>query len=162
MFGSLKYDHGQDLANAYPELQLPNSGYQTNNNYNHFPPFMQDGRSVLSTLGPESQLDANLSKKEGIQSNWQYRQYLMANSEMIRDKMFTDSLSDVGFSKNGDMNHTETIRPPQLYGSVHDPTSHVQAMPSDLKETYLTREQLQDKLVVPSMTQEQLVRQWQQ
>lgn len=121
---------------------------------------MQDGRSVMATLGPESQIDGTLLRKEGIQSNWQYRQYLVANSDTIREKMFMDSLSDVGFSK-GAVYNTD-IRPPQMYGSVNDKVSHLQAMPSDLKETYLTREQLQDRMVVPSMTQEQLVRKWQQ
>ena len=149
-----------DLLNAYPEVQLPNSGYKTNNNYENFPPFMQDGRSVISTWGSGSQLDENLSRSEGIQSNWQYRKYMTENSDKIRQQMFADSLSDVGYiHQNGG---SKSAKGPYTYASVHEPVSHAQSMPSDLRETYLTREQLQDRMSVPSLTQAQLVSRWQQ
>lgn len=146
-----------DLVNAYPVIQLPNSGYHTNNNYNNFPPFMQDGRAILASWGSASHLD---KRNDGIQSNWQYRQYMTENSNQIRDKMFTDSLSDIGYVKQN--MSTSDIHYPHTYASVHEPVSHYQAMPSDLRETYLTREQLQDRLVVPSVTQAELVSRWQQ
>jgi hypothetical protein len=160
MFGFLKSDKGQHLETAYPSMPLPNTGYQTNNQYSKFPPFMHDGRSVLASWQPETVLNEDLLKSEGIQTNWQYRQFMTANSQNIREKMFQDALNDVGIVSHG---HPQEnfYTPPKLYSSIHEPISHIQATPSDLKETYLTREQLQDKLIVPSLTQEQLVRQWQ-
>jgi len=160
MFGFLKSDKGQQLDTAYPSLQLPNTGYQTNNQYNKFPPLMHDGRSVLASWQPETVINEDVLKSEGIQTNWQYRQFMTANSQNIREKMFHDALNDGGIMSN-QYSHDTFFTPPKSYSSIHDPISHIQAIPSDLKETYLTREQLQDKLVVPSLTQEQLVRQWQ-
>lgn len=160
MFGFLKSDNGQHLDSAYPSLHLSNTGYQTNNQYSKFPPLMHDGRSVISSWRPETIINDDLLKREGIQSNWQYRQFMTANSLNIREKMFHDALNDVGIISNQYGNNT-FISSPKFYHSINEPISHIQAMPSDLKETYLTREQLQNKLIVPSLTQEQMIRKWQ-
>lgn len=160
MFGFLKSDKGQHLDSAYPNIPLSNTGYQTNNQYSKFPPLMHDGRSVMASWQPESVINEDILKSEGIQTNWQYRQFMTANSNNIREKMFHDALNDVGVIANQYSNDA-FYTPPKLYASMDEPVSHIQAMPSDLKETYLTREQLQNKLVVPSLTQEQMVRQWQ-
>jgi hypothetical protein len=162
MFGFLKSDKGQTLSSAYPELQISNAGYQTNNQYSNFPPLMHDGRSVMASWQPETVINDDLLKSEGIQSNWQYRQFMTSNSQNIREKMFHDALNDVGIMPNQYANREGmSFTSPKLYSSPHEPISHLQAMPSDLKETYFTREQLQNKLIVPSLTQEQMVRQWQ-
>jgi len=160
MFGFLKADKGQNLASAYPGLQISNSGYQTNNQYSKFPPLMHDGRSVLASWQPETVINEDILKSEGIQSNWQYRQFMTANSQSICEKMFQDALNDVGVTSIPTKNDT-MFTPPKMYSSVNETISHIQAKPSDLKESYLTREQLQNKLVVPSITQEQMVRKWQ-
>lgn len=157
MFGFLKADKGHNLESAYPSLHISNTGYQTNNQYTKFPPLMHDGRSVLASWQPESVINDDLLKSEGIQSNWQYRQFMTANSNNIRDKMFHDALNDVGVISN-QYGNDNFYSSPKLYSSINEPISHFQAKPSDLKETYLTREQLQNKLIVPSLTQEQLVR----
>ena len=47
---------------------------------------------------------------------------------------------------------------PKVYGTCHEPISHRQAAASDLKDICMTREQLQAKQVVPSMTQDELVK----
>jgi hypothetical protein len=111
----------------------------------------------LSTAYPERKLlpTTNPTTTEGIQSNWQYRLYMTENGDKIRDKMFTDSLSHINNHNVGSNNTLHAS--PHMYASVHEPVSHYQAMPSDLRETYLTREQLQDRLVVPSLTQAELV-----
>lgn len=162
MFGFLKSDKGQNLASAYPNVQLSSTGYQTNNQYSKFPPIMHDGRSVLASWQPETVINEDLLKSEGIQSNWQYRQFMTANSQNIREKMFHDALNDVGIMSNlQKVNEHDAFTSPKLYSSVNEPISHIQAKSSDLKETYLTREQLQNTLIVPSLTQEQMVRRWQ-
>ena len=162
MFVFLKSDKGQNLASAYPNLQTSNTGYQTNNQYSNFPPLMQDGRSVIASCHPETFVNEALLKSEGIQSNWQYRQFMTANSHTICAKMFNDALNDVGVMSSQDYNGADKLfTTPKLYSSMNEPISHIQAKPSDLKETYLTREQLHNKLIVPSLTQEQMVRQWQ-
>ena len=162
MFGFLKSDKGQTLSSAYPDLQMSNAGYQTNNQYSKFPPLMQDGRSVLASWQPETVINDDLLKSEGIQSTWQNRKFMTSNSQDICEKMFHNALNDVGIMSNQFANREGmSFTFPKLYSSHHEPISHIQARPSDLKETYLTREQLQNKLIVPSLTQEQMVRQWQ-
>ena len=97
--------------------------------------------------------------ENNIQSNWQYRNFMTRNSESIRANLLRDALNDVGYSvrdENPEMG--QIFETPKVYGSFHEPISHRQAASSDLKEIYMTREQLQAKQVVPSMTQDELVK----
>ena len=163
MFGFIKSGKGQTLTQAYPEVNLPNTGYNANNQYNKFPPLMNDGRSVLASWQPGAVVNESILKKEGIQSNWQYRQYMTTNSNALREQMHHDALNDVGYTMRNEMEAVGGggFKGPKVYSSIEEPVSHVQAMPSDLKANYLSREQLQSKMNVQTFTQEQLMQQWQ-
>jgi hypothetical protein len=160
MFGFLKASQGQTLSNAYPSLSLGTDGYQTNNQYSKFPPLMQDGRSVMASWQPEAVVNEAILRQEGIQSNWQYRKYMTSNADGIRENMFHEALNDVGFTVRNENKRIDqaSFDTPKVYGSLLEPVSHKQASLSDLKDTYLTREQLQSKMIVPEVTQEQLLR----
>lgn len=127
------------LSNA-PTLVIPRSslGYETNNKYRKFPPLMTDGRSIISSLNNENQIHKMLLSKNGISSNWQYRKYLMDNANTIMEYNYREAANDTGYSilprkKTSSNNFLDT----------YDFLDQLQS--SDLKEMYLTREQLYAK-----------------
>jgi len=144
------------IIDAYPTLPKNNIGYQTNNQYTNFPPKMNDGRSVVASWQPGALVNDMLLKQNGIQSNWQYRKYLMSQSQTIRENLLNDALNDIGYSVRYEMNPKHET--PKFYGSYTEPVSHRLADSSDLKDEYLTREQLSARRVVPSMTQDEMIR----
>ena len=150
----------ETLQSAYPIIKetVPQSslGYNTNNKYPQFPPLMSDGRSVTATWQPESIINADLIQSNGIKSNWQYRRYLTKNAQEIMEYNFRESSNDVGYYKRhndlpnmqsnkvSDMNQT-----PYVYKSFLDETIPLGYTSSNLKENYLTREQLNARKIAP-------------
>lgn len=151
---------------AYPIIKesLPKSslGYGTNNKYPEFPPLMCDGRSVIGSWQPESTENAHLIESNGIKSNWQYRQYLMKNSQQLQEYNFRETCNDVGYFKRPiDVPSIQSDvvsghSTPFLFGSILDKTKPAGYQESDLKSLYLTREQLDARRISPMVTQEQL------
>lgn len=156
---NLHFANGQNLTDAYPQLTTQNVGYQSNNQYKNFPAIMNDGRSVLSSWQPGAVVNEILLQQNGIQSNWQYRRHLMNNSNSIRENLLKDALNDVGYSvRNENPKMNPIYQTPQLYSSFNEPVSHRNAESSDLKDIYLNRQQLESRRIVPSMTQDEMLR----
>ena len=152
------------LAAAYPvdnmnDLVIPRStlGYGANTVYPGFPPLMSDGRAIVASDQPESVLNNALLKEAGIQSNWEYRKYLTNQAKDIMRYNYRESANDLGYFKR--YNDTETgYSVPYVYPSFisqDKPTGYVS---SDLKSTYLSREQLQAQRVAPVITQNELLK----
>jgi hypothetical protein len=151
---------------AYPIIKetIPKSslGYNTNNKYPEFPPLMNDGRSVTASYQPESVINNELITKNGIESNWKYRKYLTENSKQIMEWNFREACNDAGYFKK----HNETpLRgmeqhmpnsTPYLFNSVVDNAKPFGYANSDLKEIYLSREQLNARKISPAITQEEI------
>lgn len=139
------------------EPTIPKSilGYGTNTQYNNFPPKMTDGRSLMSSWQPESAANDQIIKSNGITSNWEYRKYLTNNGYNIMESNFTDACNDTGYASR-----PESIKTPmenQIFDSIHDNKHPFGYHDSDLKQLYLSREQLQSRKVSPVITQEQLL-----
>uniref|UniRef100_A0A6C0HK71 Uncharacterized protein n=1 Tax=viral metagenome TaxID=1070528 RepID=A0A6C0HK71_9ZZZZ len=138
---------------AYPELSPPTLAYQSNNKYLNFPPIMNDGRSVHSSWQPGAVVDELIRKENNIQSNWQYRKYLVENSEEIKNHNFKQACNDVGYFIRNENQHIEKSRigvgEPQVRYNI-----------SDLKQMYLSKEQLHANQVIPSMTQADVMKNW--
>lgn len=159
----LNSSRGQSISNAYTSNTVSNSMYQTNNKFAKFPPIMNDGRSVLASWQPGAVVNDILMKESGIQSNWQYRKFLMENADHIRQQNFRFACNDSGyFVRNSDMNvdPSNIFGNPAFYASVDEPIKHIGAEPSDLKQTYLSRLQLDSRRVIPTMTQDELIKRW--
>ena len=139
------------LETAYPPVSvtLPKSslGYATNNVYPEFPPIMSDGRSLVSSWQPESKQNDELIKTNGIQNNWQYRRYLTDNAGDIMKSNFIDTANDTGYSIPPTESGTGSA--PYKYKSYQDSTQPPGYNDSDLKQLYLTREQLNARKVAP-------------
>jgi hypothetical protein len=97
-----------------------------NNIYSDFPALMSDGRAY-SNWQPSAVLNEQIRKREGIHTNWEYRAYLQQNAESIMTFDKTTACQQTGC--------------PYSYRS--NPTIHTQ---SDLKNSYLSRQELQSKL----------------
>jgi len=148
------------LSSAYPVIKetVPASslGYNTNNKYPEFPPLMNDGRPITATWQPESTINADLIQSNHIKTNWEYRRYLTKNSKDVMEYNFRESSTDVGYYKrpidlpNIQSNMVkDTKNMPYKYKSVLDDASPFGYSVSDLKESYLTREQLNARKISP-------------
>ena len=154
---------GQNINSAYPIIEetIPKSslGYNTNNQYPTFPPLMSDSRSLFASWQPEAVINNNLIVDSGITSNWEYRKYLTTNALDIMKYNMTESCNDVGYYKR----HTEApsekkhMQSGYMYKSYMDNTPSSTGT-SDLKELYISREQLNSRKISPAITQEELFR----
>ena len=128
-------------------------GYSSNNIYDGFPPLMEDGRTITASHQPEAVLNNYLLKDTGINSNWEYRRYLTNNSTQIVSQNRLSSMNDIGYVKRYE-DITTNFTTPKIQHS------YVESEPqkSDLKNIYLSREQLNSKLVAPEITQYELLK----
>lgn len=140
---------------AYPPLKEPLSpshlGYHSNNKYDGFPPLMSDGRTITASYQPEAILNDHLIKEIGVETNWQYRQYLMRNSEDINKYNRLQMATDSGYFKRYGDSHEVHSSP-----IIVRENSVKKKSESDLKQVYLSREQLQARMVAPELTQSEL------
>ena len=142
-----------EYKNAYPEVinKYPKSslGYNTNNKYPIFPPLMNDGRSVISSWNPESSINNKLRKENGIETNWDYRRFLTKNAVEIMEKNYNETANDTGSTFI--TQPPSTSNSPYLYDSINEKLPPVGFENSDLKEMYLTREQLYSRKCAPTL-----------
>ena len=158
---------------VYPRQEdLPKSamGYAANNLYPGFPPLMADGRSLIASWQPEAVVNDQLRKTNGIQSNWEYRRYLTNNAEMIMRQNYIESANDVGYYERQHGDTTSTFgsigdqvsvagkhASPYRFESLFDNAEPLGYSNTDLKQVYLTREQLDARRVAPAITQAELI-----
>ena len=155
---------------AYIHETLPAStlGYGTNNRYPHFPPKMQDGRSLISSWTPESIMDKQYWKDHEsefqngapLNPNWMYRRYLQKNAYDIMTKNFQETANDTGSAMPQEHQppaaSTASSRPsaanvPHMFGALNDANVPSGYESSDLKTLYLSREQLQARKSAPTV-----------
>jgi hypothetical protein len=159
----------ETVSCAYPVIKetIPSSslGYRTNNKYSEFPPLMSDGRAVTASYQPESILNEKLIRSNNIQSNWQYRRYLTQHAKEIMEYNFREASTDAGyFTRHSDLpnrdNNTVTgiLSSPYLYSSSTDTSKPKGFETSDLKDIYLSREQLEARRISPVVTQYEFLR----
>lgn len=119
---------------------------------------MSDGRSIVAT-GKSEPLEHNaLLKSTGIINNAQYRDYMIKNSRQIMMNEFRSASNDTGFSEQGRFADylLAAVRPVPTAKDVKQMTysddkgQKITYKPSDLKEIYLTREQLVERRNYPS------------
>ena len=141
-----------DYFFSSPTISIPRSslGYGSNNKYRDFPPLMSDGRSIVSNSQNIAILNKKFITDNGITSNWKYRQYMIKNANTIMEYNYRESSNDTGYmipnSMTNNSNKDKLILP-YTFDSLNDSSKPHQM--SDLKEFYLSREQLKAKKVVP-------------
>jgi hypothetical protein len=138
----------EPIEQAYPPEQngetVPSAskyGYHTNNRYQGYPPLMQDGRSIEASFQPQAEWNNQVLKQSGIQSNWEYRQYLANNAEAIMKTNWEKAANDIGYFRRYS---EETIPPPSQQRHPYDCYEN-NDRGHDLKQLYLTREELNQR-----------------
>ena len=145
---------GESLNIAYPVVRetvpMTSLGYKTNNKYPEFPPLMSDGRSVTTTWQSESVVNEDLKARNHITSNWEYRKYLTQNAKSVMETNFQEASNDIGYSKR----HADlpSIQSNAFIGPAISPSAtESRQEPSDLKQLYLSREDLASRNVSQSV-----------
>lgn len=155
----------QNIETSYPPYitdNLPRSrlGYATNNQFPIFPPMMKDGRSLISSWNAETN-EYEIYKKEHeedafnmspLSPNWAYRRMMQKNGYELMAQNFVNTANDSGtnvptgesmFSNGKDRNA------PYIFNSLGDDAQPTGYQSSDLKDLYLSREQLNSRLYAP-------------
>ena len=131
----------------------------SNNVHFNFPPIMADGRNYASWQ-PEAVINERIQKQEGIHNNWSYRQYLQKNGQQIMKYNNLEACYDLGLSPHVPSDKSPSSNVPYLYKSTFDGSQPGYGYPtSDLKNPYLSREQLNSRLVAPSIPVKNFVKQ---
>ena len=122
--------------------------YSASNNFNfNYPPLMADGRNY-SSWQPDSLVNERIQKQEGIQNNWQYRQYLQKNGLQIMNYNSTESCYDLGLDPHIQNDRTPSSNVPYTFKNTFDTSKPGYGYcNSDLKNPYLSSEQLNSRLV---------------
>ena len=132
-------------------------GYHLNNQQQGFPPLMHDSRALIACWQPEASINNQILQTQKIKSNWQYRKYLQENASEIMKYNMEEACNDSGYFIP-DM-RTDYTGPPVSYRSLQEPIKNMDSV-SDLKQMYLSKEQLEARKIAPSITQSQLIESW--
>jgi hypothetical protein len=147
------------LSDAYPSQAIPAKplGYGTNTRFPSFPPLMKDGRSIVSSWQPEAVLNDRIIQENNIRSNWEYRRYLTKNAKQLIESNAQEAANDTGFTI---LTSEYLAGTPYKYSSLEDNRPVLGVEPSDLKQLYLSREQLDSRKIAPAITQAELIHQF--
>jgi hypothetical protein len=123
----------------------------SNNIHFNFPPIMSDGRN-FAQWQPDAVVNNRIQQKEGIQNNWSYRQYLQQNGLQIMNYNTTEACYELGLDPHVQTGKTPSDNVPYTFKSTFDTGKPgFGYCNSDLKNPYLSREQLNSRLVAPSI-----------
>lgn len=100
---------------------------------------------------PESSVNQKIQVNSGISSNWQYRQYMQNNANQIMKYNTMQSIYSSGNNPYTSANTQPTNKTPYLYSSTNTSNPTYGFRNSDLKQDYMTRENLQSRLVSPTI-----------
>lgn len=123
----------------------------SNNIHFNFPPIMADGRNFVQWQ-PDAVVNNRIQQKEGITNNWNYRQYLQQNGLQIMNYNTAESCYELGLDPHVQTGKTPSDNVPYTFRSTFDTGKPgFGYCNSDLKNPYLSREQLNSRLVAPSI-----------
>ncbi len=126
--------------------------YSGSNNMDfNFPPIMSDGRNY-ATWQADAVVNERIQRQEGIQNNWTYRQFLQKNGQQIMNYNTQEACYTLGLDPHYDTNATPSSNVPYTFKNTFDSSKPgFGYCNSDLKNPYLAREQLNARLVAPSI-----------
>lgn len=126
--------------------------YSGSNNIDfNSPAKMADGR-LWSTWQPDAVVNERIQKQENIQSNWQYRQYLQKNGNQIMNYNSSEACYTLGLDPHVKTDRTPSDNVPHKFKNIFDTNKPGYGYcNSDLKNPYLNREQLNSRLIAPSI-----------
>jgi hypothetical protein len=124
----------------------------SNNIHFNFPPIMADGRNFASWQ-PEAVINERIREIENINTNWKYRQYLTNNGAKIMRYNNEEACQELGLPCHIKTDETPSSNVPYTFKSTYDNSNPGYGYDnSDLKSPYLSREQLQSRMIAPSVS----------
>ena len=126
--------------------------YSGSNNIDfNFPAKMADGR-LWSQWQPDAAVNQRIQLQEGIQSNWGYRQFLQKNGVEIMNFNSQEACYTLGLDPHVNTGKTPSDNVPYSFKGTFDSNRPgFGYCNSDLKNPYLSREQLNSRLVAPTV-----------
>jgi|TARA_B110000003_G_C16521139_1_gene485071 hypothetical protein len=122
----------------------------SNNIHFGFPPIMTDGRNYADWQ-PNAVVNNQIIKEAGIKSNWQYRKYLMENADSIIKLNQVESCNQCCTCPAVYGNHQQISNTPFLYKSCTDSSQPYGYENSNLKNLYLSKQQLNCRKMAPQL-----------
>lgn len=121
----------------------------SNNIHYDMPPMMSDGRNFSMWL-PDEVINSQIKQDAGITSNWDYRRYLQENASQIMAQNSMNAIVGTGYNE---VHKTQEQNTPFLYMNTFDTNKpSVGYNNSDLKSQYLSREQLNARMMSPNIS----------
>jgi hypothetical protein len=112
---------------------------------------MADGRNY-ATWQPDAVVNERIQVKEGIKSNWSYRQYLQRNGLQVINYNSNEACYTLGLDPHIKSDRTPSDNVPYKFKNVFDTSKPgFGYCNSDLKNPYLSAEQLNARLISPSI-----------
>jgi hypothetical protein len=116
---------------------------------------MADGRNY-ATWQPGAVVNEIIREKNNITNNSQYRQYLTHNATEVMQANLVGACDACGFNLDLISNSNNgSVTTPFLFSSPWDQSQPFGYESSDLKNLYLSRYELQSRMMAPSLSQEQ-------
>ena len=123
----------------------------SNNIHYSMPPMMSDGRNY-SSWTPDATMNDEIRKNAKITSNWDYRRYMQHNAQHIMKYNNLEACYTLGLNPQTVTNTQSSPNTPFVFQNVvddrHPPYGYRH---SDLKNLYLSSEQLNAKMISPSI-----------
>ena len=124
----------------------------SNNIHFNFPPIMNDGRNYAS-YQPEAIINERIQVRNNINTNWKYRQFLTNNANSIMNFNTEEACYTLGLSPHISTDATPSSNVPFVYHSTFDTRKPGFGYnESDLKSPYLTRTELQARMISPHIS----------
>lgn len=138
------------------------AGSGSNNIHFNFPPIMADGRNYADWQ-PGAVVNERIKEQAGVTTNSQYRQYLTHNATQIMQANQAEACNQCGNCGYNTGNPGNPLQPqrnmPYVFTSTLDNSQPFGYENSDLKNYYLSRQQLQARMIAPVITQSDLLMQ---
>jgi hypothetical protein len=123
-----------------------------NNNYYTIYPQQNFQGSNYNSWQPEALTNKKILVEGGISSNWKYREYMQKNANQIMKYNTMESIYTSGNNPYTVLNTAPTNKSPYLYSSNYDTSNPAYGFRnSDLKQEYMTKQQMKAKMVSPSI-----------
>jgi hypothetical protein len=123
----------------------------SNNIHMGFPALMSDGR-LYANWDAACGMNNALKAKEGIKNNYEYRQYLIKNGSQVMHQNAMAACDNCCACKEN-YNKTPRVNDKYIFKSCSDKTVPFGYEHSDLKNMYLTSQDLASRLAAPILTQ---------
>ena len=126
------------------------------NNIHHDQPAMMSDGKYFTLYNPACDLNNKIQHKNGIKSNYEYRQFMINNGISIMNRN-----TKLFCGENAECLHkcsNPTTSTKYLFKNLQDNSTPYGYESSDLKNLYTGRQQLNNSFIAPIVTQDELLK----